>query len=63
MSGYFDQSARSIESRCVVKSKIINHLYHDDESPFINPPSNGMQKIIIDCESYAEVYGGNSVES
>ena len=35
---------------------IINHLYADGLA-LIAPSSNGMQKLITECESYAEVYG------
>ena len=39
---------------------IINHLYYTDDLALIMliaPSSNGMLKLIAECESYAEVYG------
>ena len=36
---------------------IINHLYYADDLALIAPSSNGMQKLITECESYVEVYG------
>ena len=42
---------------CSFNSTIINHLYYADGLALIAPSSNGMQKLITECESYAEGYG------
>ena len=42
---------------CSFNGTIINHLYYADDLALIAPSSNGMQKLITECESYAEVYG------
>ena len=40
---------------CSFNGTIINHLYYADN--LIVPSSNGMQKLLTECESFAEVYG------
>ena len=43
---------------CSFNGTIITHLYHADDLALISPSSsNGMQKLITECESYAEVNG------
>ena len=42
---------------CSFNGTIINHLYYADDLTLIAPSSNGMQKLITESESYAEVYG------
>ena len=42
---------------CSFNGTIINHLYFADDLALIAPSSNVMQKLITECESYAEVYG------
>ena len=42
---------------CSFHAKIVNHLYYADDLALIAPSSNGMQKLITECECYAEVYG------
>ena len=42
---------------CSFNGTIINHLHYADDLALIAPSSIGMQKLITECESYAEVYG------
>ena len=42
---------------CSFNGTIINHLYYADDLELIAPSSNGMQKLITECEPYAEMYG------
>ena len=42
---------------CSFNGKIINHLYYTDDLVLIAPSSNGMQKLITECESFANKYG------
>ena len=42
---------------CWFNGTILNHLYYADDLALITPSSNGMQKLITECETYAEVYG------
>ena len=42
---------------CSFNGKIINHLYYADDLVLIVPSLNGMQKLIIECESFANKYG------
>ena len=35
----------------------MNHLFYADDLATVIPSSNGMQKLITECESYAAVYG------
>ena len=42
---------------CSFNGTIINNLYYADDLALIAPSSNGMQKLITECESYVEVYG------
>ena len=41
---------------CSFNGAIINHLYYADDLVLIAPSSNGMQKSIIECESFANKY-------
>ena len=51
-------SQRPMQKLCYsFRAKIVNHLYYADDLALIAPSSNGMQKLITECESNAEVYG------
>ena len=50
------QKWNEIPVGCSFNGTVINHLYADGLA-LIAPSSNGMQKLITECESYAEVYG------
>ena len=44
---------------CSFNEKIINHLYlyYADDLVLIAPSSNGMQKLVTECEPFANKYG------
>ena len=41
---------------CSFNGKIMNHLYDEDDLVLIAPSSNGMQKLISECESFVNTY-------
>ena len=42
---------------CSFNGKIINHLYYAGDLVLIASSSNGMQKLVSECESFANEYG------
>ena len=56
---YVDVLSQGLTSKpvgCSCNGKIINHLYYADDLVLIAPSSNGMQKLVTECESFANKY-------
>ena len=65
---YVDVLSQRLTSKragCSFNGKIINHLYYADDLVLIVPSSNGMQKLVTECESFANKYASkfNEIKS
>ena len=57
---YVDALSQGLTSKpvgCSFNGKIINHLYYADDIVLIAPSSNGMHKLVAECELFANKYG------
>ena len=56
---YVDVLSQGLTSKpvgCSFNGKIINHLYYVHDLVLIAPSSNGMHKLVTECESFANKY-------